>query len=239
MLSLAIGVSNPQVIGSLIDDEGLAVTGVLASAMPTLSWAKAGGVVSIISLSDLVAADSAWTPGGVIHLGGGRYRLNLPVELVAAEGIYEVWGEEAGKHFICPPIQVGLQDAITTALVGAATQPYSSHAPQRVVGTKLTAFLGEDSDVSITVTCYDADKNLLDLTGRSLALYVAAASDPDTPLAPPQEFTGSGSTFDLTLNLAFTAAEAIDGQAHFWSLRDGTEVVQHGRLEVKKTARSA
>jgi hypothetical protein len=131
-------------------------------------------------------------------------------------------------------------DAIVAAIPAAVSQPYSSHAPQRVNGTKLTAFLGEGDDVSIEdITAYDANRTLLPLDGLELSLIVAAYDDPETPLAPPQQFTGSGSTFDLVLNEAFTSAEAIDGQAHYWSLRDGTEVIQHGRLEVKKTARSA
>jgi len=120
--------------------------------------------------------------------------------------------------------------------VNRPTQPYSSHAPQRVVGTKLTAFLNEHDDVSLTVTCYDADGDLLPLDGLSLVAIVASADDPETPLFTPQSFTGSGSTFSLVLNTAATSAVALAGQAHHWSLREGTKVIQRGRLEVVATA---
>ena len=115
-------------------------------------------------------------------------------------------------------------------------QPYSTHAPQRVKGTSVTAFLGEGSDVSITLTAYDADGEPLPLTGLSLSLIIAAYDDPDTPLIAPQTFTGSGSTFSITLDAIVTAAEVLAGKAHHWSLRDGTKVIQRGRLEVVATA---
>lgn len=115
-------------------------------------------------------------------------------------------------------------------------QPYSTHAPQRVKGTSVTAFLGEGSDVSITLSAYDADGEPLTLTGLSLSLIIAAYDDPDTPLIAPQDFTGSGSTFSLTLDTVVTATEVLAGKAHHWSLRDGTKVIQRGRLEVVTTA---
>lgn len=118
----------------------------------------------------------------------------------------------------------------------AVSQPYSSHAPQRVAGTKLTAFLGESTDVSINVTCYDSAKALLHLDGLTLRYSVAPYDDPDSPFLTSDPFMGSGSTFDLVLNILFTAAEVKDGTAHFWSLRAGTEVIQHGRLEVRPTS---
>lgn len=120
-----------------------------------------------------------------------------------------------------------------------AVEPYSSHSPQRVSGTKLTAFLGESSDVSLTVECYDADGDPLSLTGLTLKYHVAPHDDPDAPIYSSDSFTGSGTSFTLALNSLATAAEAIAGQAHHWSLRQGTKVLQRGRLEVVKTAAPA
>lgn len=127
-------------------------------------------------------------------------------------------------------------DALADAIPASTIQPYSAHAPQRVNGTKLTAFLGEGDDVSITVTCYDASKALLPLTGRTLRYSVAPHDDPKNPFYTSDPFTGSGSTFALVLNALATAEVAIDGEAHEWSLREGTEVIQYGRIEVKETS---
>lgn len=136
-------------------------------------------------------------------------------------------------------IDAAISTRATAADLDVTVEPYSAHAPQRVSGTKLTAFLKESTDVSLTVNCYDADGDPLSLTGLTLKYHVAPYDDPDAPIYSSDSFTGSGTSFTLALNALATAAEAIAGQAHHWSLRQGTKVLQRGRLEVVKTAAPA
>lgn len=129
--------------------------------------------------------------------------------------------------------------AVSTRAVAAdlavTVQPYSSHAPQRANGSTVTGFLGEDG-VDITITCYDAAKELLDLTGKTLRYAIALYSAPKTPIFVSDAFTGSGSTFDLTLDSEFTDNVQVDGEALLMTLWEGTEVIQWGRLAIKPAA---
>ena len=94
----------------ILDDSGLAVTGLVAATFPTVKWSRAGNTAeSTITLSDLAlitSAHSGTNGGGVKERSNGYYRLDLPDAVGASAGTVKLSGEASGKHLICEPIEV-------------------------------------------------------------------------------------------------------------------------------------
>jgi hypothetical protein len=104
----ATGSTSNSVTVQIVDDSGLAVTGLVAATFPAVKYSLAGANASVsVSLSDLAAITTAWTSGGVKEREGGYYRLDLPDAAFASAGSVRVEGEASGKHLLCPELQIG------------------------------------------------------------------------------------------------------------------------------------
>ena len=67
------GTTNVTIEITVVDDDGLPVTGLVAATMPSIYYSRAGETLpSAISLSDLAAQNSTHSDGGVKELAGGR-----------------------------------------------------------------------------------------------------------------------------------------------------------------------
>ena len=84
---------------------GSAVTGKVAADF-SLSYRRDAGSVAL-SLVDLAAIDSEHEPGGIIEVGDGEYRLDLPDAAVAAGALQmSVTGTVAGGELLPYPIAI-------------------------------------------------------------------------------------------------------------------------------------
>lgn len=100
----------------VVDDSGIPVKGLVAATMPTIHYMWAGiATVSTgggwlgptaIALSDLAAANSNWSSGGVFEYADGLYRLDYPNTVIGGEGISRISGDVTGKHVLCPEIVI-------------------------------------------------------------------------------------------------------------------------------------
>lgn len=106
----------------IVDDSGLAVTGLVAATMPAITYSLQNATAAVaISLSDLAAITTAWTSGGVKERSGGVYRLDLPNAIGAGIGFARILGDASGKHLIqLEPIQFRkMNDAYSASSDGA------------------------------------------------------------------------------------------------------------------------
>jgi hypothetical protein len=102
------GSTSLSVIIEITDDAGLGVSGLVASTFPTVKYDLAGSTAATITLSDLGAANSAYSSGGVkeVATGACRYRLDLPNAAIAAAGKLQIFGDDTDKHVLVAPIDV-------------------------------------------------------------------------------------------------------------------------------------
>lgn len=122
------GATSQTITIQIVDDTGLAVTGLVAATFPTTYYQRAGEALpAAITLSDLAATNSTYSSGGVKELTGGYYRLDVPNAAFATATRVRIIGEASGKHIIYPPIDVNVVraddrngDAIPTAAQNAA-----------------------------------------------------------------------------------------------------------------------
>lgn len=103
--------SNPSIEVFFCDNTGTPLTGKTYTDFPTVYYHLAGANAKVsITLASLATETTAWASGGVIELGGGWYRLDLPTAVVAnAMRWVSVWGYDAtgaGKNVIAPPLEV-------------------------------------------------------------------------------------------------------------------------------------
>jgi hypothetical protein len=107
----------------IVDDAGLAVTGLVAATFPTVKYSLAGANNdATISLSDLATLTTAWSSGGLKERGEGVYRLDLPNAALTTVGEVKVRGETSGKHLLAPWVDVGPVPANVTQFSGNAAQ---------------------------------------------------------------------------------------------------------------------
>jgi hypothetical protein len=103
---VAPGSTSVSVTVTIVDDSGLAVTGLVAATFPTTVYERVAEAAVPITLSDLAAVTSAYSSGGVKEVGGGDYRLDAPDLAFATATRLRVRGEASGKHLLCPTIDV-------------------------------------------------------------------------------------------------------------------------------------
>lgn len=100
----------------IVDDDGLPVTGLVASTFPTTKYSRAGANADVaISLSDLATLTTAWSAGGVKERGEGYYRLDLPDAVFSTYGVVSLRGETSGKRLLASRLQVGEHDLFAAA----------------------------------------------------------------------------------------------------------------------------
>jgi hypothetical protein len=104
----APGATSQSIDITIVDDTGLAVTGLVSATMPTIKYSLAGANAdATITTSDLATLTTAYSSGGVKERGEGVYRLDLPNAALTTAGAVKIRGEATGKHVICEPITVG------------------------------------------------------------------------------------------------------------------------------------
>ncbi len=95
------------------DDLGIAVTGLVASTMPTVKYSRAGANADVtITLADLSLITTVWASGGFKERGNGVYRLDVPDAAFTTSGEVTIRGEASGKHVFAPRLEIGVLDNI-------------------------------------------------------------------------------------------------------------------------------
>ncbi len=118
------GATSQSITVQIVDDTGLAVTGLVAGTWPATSYARVAEAAVSITLGDLVAITSAYASGGVKEVGSGYYRLDVPDAAFATASKVRIVAEATGKHIVYPPIDV----AKVAATMGATD--YSGNTVQ-------------------------------------------------------------------------------------------------------------
>jgi hypothetical protein len=133
---VAPGATSLSLIIEIVDDSGLPVTGLVSATFPTTKYVRAGSAAAAITTSDLGAANSAYSSGGVFEIGSGRYRLDLPDAAIAtACHSIEIFGEASGKRIVAP--QIDCQNpvsSLTTAERNSIADAYLDRADAVEVG---------------------------------------------------------------------------------------------------------
>lgn len=105
----------------IVDDTGLAVTGLVAATMPTLKYSLAGpNADATITPSDLASLTASYSSGGVYPRGEGVYRLDLPNAALTTAGRLRVRGDASGKHVVVETIDVA--PAVNTVRLNGTAQ---------------------------------------------------------------------------------------------------------------------
>lgn len=114
------GSSAPSVQVEFVDDSGLALTGKVAADFPFMAYQKSGanGTVAV-SLSNLAALTTPYASGGVKEIGGGKYRLDLPLAAVTTPTRLAIIGDASNKHVIAPPIDVEPNGLLDQSIEGS------------------------------------------------------------------------------------------------------------------------
>ena len=100
----------------IVDDTGLAVTGLVSATFPALSWSLNNNTAATsITTSDLAAITTAYSSGGVKERSGGFYRVDLPNASLTTAGEITIIGDASGKHVISPKIIVANVPATVAA----------------------------------------------------------------------------------------------------------------------------
>ena len=120
MILYAPGVTSKSLTIQIVDDSGLAVTGLVAATFPSLSYQVAGpnAAVAFPALSDLAAITTAYSSGGVKELSGGYYRLDVPDAAWASAGKVRIIGEASGKHVLVETIDVSYPQSDFRQVIG-------------------------------------------------------------------------------------------------------------------------
>jgi hypothetical protein len=115
---IAPGATSNSIDVQVLDDAGLAVTGLVAATFPATYWSRGSNTASTqITLSDLSLITSAYSSGGVKERAGsaGYYRLDVPDAAFVTAGEVSVYGEASGKHIIAKPILIKTISAFNAA----------------------------------------------------------------------------------------------------------------------------
>ncbi|MBK8916463.1 MAG: hypothetical protein IPM64_18000 [Phycisphaerales bacterium] len=122
-------------------------------------------------------------------------------------------------------------------------QPYAHNAPQRVLGTELTLFLGEFGFSVDTITAYDTQSPpvAIDLTGMALRMIVAnhAGTVLDTLIAGAAltVVDAAAGQWSFTVPATITGALYENEERLWWTLKDYVvdvrdETIGRGRIQV-------
>jgi len=103
-LSYPSGSVNVSLDVQIVDDSGIAVTGLVAATFPPVSLSAGVGADVSLTLSDLASLSAAHADAGIKERGGGVYRLDIPDQ---SDGTFTLRGEQSGKHLIAPKVQFG------------------------------------------------------------------------------------------------------------------------------------
>jgi hypothetical protein len=117
---VAPGSTSVSITVTVVDDSGLAVTGLVAATFPATVYERVAEAEVPITLSDLAAVTSTYSSGGVKEVGGGDYRLDVPDAAFDTATRLRVRGEATGKHLLCPHIDVKSVQAQFTQDTGVA-----------------------------------------------------------------------------------------------------------------------
>lgn len=181
----ALSSTSQSIDVQVVDDSGLAVTGLVAATFPALTYSLAGANADVAfpALSDLAALTTAWVAGGVKERGGGVYRVDAPDALFATAGVVAVRGEASGKHALAPRIDVGApQTGDSYARLGAPA------------GASIAADLAEIAAETDDVAAIKAKTDLLTVT---TVTYVTSGS------------TGGSKTVETAAGSYLSATEAL------------------------------
>lgn len=166
--------------------------------------------------------------------------------------LIDLLDDTAAYDLADPAIAVGA-NSLAAAEIGAGidvgdisltVQPYSTTAPQRVIGTRITLF-EDEVGFWVSMTAYNADRTALNLTGKQLQLIVE--DNEATVLATLEEaadvlekVSAAAGTWRFKVTAAMCPAIAENSDAHWWTLSDVTsgvsEVLAWGRLWVQRRA---
>lgn len=127
------GSTSQSVTLQIVDDSGLAVTGLTAATMPTISYERVAEALVGITLSDLAALTSAYSSGGVKEVGSGYYRLDCPDAAFATASRVRIIGEATGKHVLYPVITCAHLSGNLAQWLGTAPLALSGQQVQAVV----------------------------------------------------------------------------------------------------------
>lgn len=122
--------------------------------------------------------------------------------------------------------------------------PYSTSAPQRVIGTRITLF-EDEAGFWVPMTSYNADRTALNLSGKQLQLIIE--DNDENVLATLAEGSGvlevvsaAAGTWRFKATDDMCPAIAENKKANWWTLSDVTsgvsEVLAWGRLWVQRRA---
>ena len=101
------GATSQSVDVQIVDDSGLAVTGLTYLTASTIKYSVAGANADVtITLVTLAAITTAWASGGFIERGNGVYRLDVPNAALSSVGEVTLRAEASGQHLISPRIVV-------------------------------------------------------------------------------------------------------------------------------------
>lgn len=167
-MTITPGATSQSTDVRIVDDAGLAVTGLVAATMPAITWSRGNNTAATaITLSDLALITTAWTSGGVKERSGGVYRLDLPNAVVASAAIITLIAEASGKHLIAPPIEVAYK-------VPSGTQDMVDQFP---AGTRIAASSGtvtavtDTKNFTITFSGGDGPSVANQFVGQTLEIY--------------------------------------------------------------------
>ncbi len=202
------GATNVSIDVQIVNDSGIAVTGLLAANWPPVALIYGANEAALV-LSDLSDPDDAHVDGGVLERsgGGGWYRLDAPdAPFASAIPQVVVCGEASGKHVIAPTIQVKDLGPVIVSPSGVQNE---SELPT----STLYARTGENKTHAVPVV--DTDGNDVDITGFTLRLCVEALNNTDLAVVEDASITKSANTATFTVPASGHASE----QHARWSLR--------------------
>ncbi len=242
------GATSQTITIQIVDDTGLAVTGLVAATFPTTYYQRAGEALpAAITLSDLAATNSAYSSGGVKELTGGYYRLDVPNAAFVTASRVRIIGEASGKHIIYPPIDVNViradnrdGDAIPATSGGVNIYPLATSVGERVTASTITAYLGEAGWAIGPVVVTDADGDPVDLTDYT-TLRLIIEDQYGTDLLNTTSITVSGASNNQWSATGTSAVTTTAPARHMWALRGqstGVDIILgHGPVEVVLVAK--
>lgn len=215
MLNYPPGSTSKSLIVQVVDDTGLAVTGLAAATFPSTSYQIAGpnAAVAFPALSDLALITTAWSAGGLKELSGGYYRLDAPDAVFTAAGKVRVYAEASGKHLLMETINVEYLQSDVRQLLGTAwLTPGTAGTPD--VNAKLVGGATQ--------------------TARDLGLALPAVA-PNTNGGLPI-LSSSGTTLGYTISTLTTYTGNTPQTGNSFALLTGTGAVTFASLTVTGTA---
>jgi hypothetical protein len=165
---IAPGSTSQPVTVQIVDDNGLAVTGLVAATFPALYYTLGSNVAStaITPLSDLAAITTAFTAKGIKERENGYYRVDVPDAAWATAGTVKLQGEASGKHVICEAITVAYVPAnvLEWASDSAGIAVDSNHFPK--VDTVDFAGTPQTTGADLGVLVPDCDNKVSTIVGK-------------------------------------------------------------------------